>query len=93
MTDVGLAKFDLKVFEEEPRARKLPSKSGVGLPRFVRQALMAKPKAWEYFQALAPSYRGLYVRWIVAAKKEETRKRRLEEAVSLLQQKKKLGLK
>jgi uncharacterized protein YdeI (YjbR/CyaY-like superfamily) len=93
MTDVGLAKFDLKMLGEEPRGGKLPKKSGVGLPRFVREGLMAKPKAWEFFQSLAPSYRRLYVQWIVAAKKEETRKRRLEEAVSLLQQKKKLGLK
>ena len=63
------------------------------IPRFVKQALMASPKAWEYFQSLAPSYRRHYIGWIMQAKKEETRERRLREAVSLLEQKKKLGLK
>jgi uncharacterized protein YdeI (YjbR/CyaY-like superfamily) len=63
------------------------------IPRFVKQALMASPKAWEYFQSLAPSYRRHYIGWIMHAKKEETRERRLREAVSLLEQNKKLGLK
>jgi uncharacterized protein YdeI (YjbR/CyaY-like superfamily) len=63
------------------------------IPRFVKQALMTSPKAWEYFQRLAPSYRRHYIGWIMHAKKEETRERRLREAVSLLEQNKKLGLK
>lgn len=63
------------------------------IPRFVRQALMAKATAWENFQNLAPSYRRHYVGWIMHAKKDETRERRLREAVALLEQNKKLGLK
>jgi uncharacterized protein YdeI (YjbR/CyaY-like superfamily) len=34
-------------------------------------------KAWEYFQAKAPSYRTSAVYWVMSAKKEETRERRL----------------
>jgi uncharacterized protein YdeI (YjbR/CyaY-like superfamily) len=63
------------------------------LPRFVRQALLASPKAWENFRSLAPSYRRHYVGWIMHAKQAETRARRLREAVALLEQNKKLGLK
>jgi len=63
------------------------------IPRFVRQALMASPKAWKYFESLAPSYRRHYIGWIMLAKKDETRGRRLREAISLLEQNKKLGLK
>lgn len=63
------------------------------LPRFVKQALLANPKAWEKFQNLAPSYRRHYVGWIMHAKQAETRERRLREAVALLEQNKKLGLK
>jgi uncharacterized protein YdeI (YjbR/CyaY-like superfamily) len=63
------------------------------IPRFVKQALMANAKAWENFRKLAPSYRRHYIGWIMHAKKEETRQRRLREAVSLLEQNKKLGLK
>ncbi|MGH7496057.1 MAG: YdeI/OmpD-associated family protein [bacterium] len=63
------------------------------IPRFVKHALMASAKAWENFRNLAPSYRRHYIGWIMHAAKEETRKRRLREAVSLLEQNKKLGLK
>ena len=63
------------------------------IPRFVRKALMANATAWENFQNLAPSYRRHYVGWIMHAKKDETRERRLREAVALLEQNKKLGLK
>lgn len=63
------------------------------LPRFLKQALMAHPKAWETFQSLAPSHRRQYVGWIMHAKQEETRGRRLREAVALLEQNRKLGLK
>jgi uncharacterized protein YdeI (YjbR/CyaY-like superfamily) len=63
------------------------------IPPFVKQALTANATAWENFQNLAPSHRRHYVGWIMLAKKEETRERRLREAVSLLEQNKKLGLK
>jgi uncharacterized protein YdeI (YjbR/CyaY-like superfamily) len=94
MTEAGLAKIDLAVLGEEPQEppAKL-AKRDLDLPRFVKQALMASPKAWEHFQKLAPSYRRHYIGWIMHAKKEETRERRLREAVALLEQNKKLGLK
>jgi uncharacterized protein YdeI (YjbR/CyaY-like superfamily) len=63
------------------------------IPGFVKQTLMANAKAWENFRNLAPSYRRHYIGWIMHAAKEETRQRRLREAVSLLEQNKKLGLK
>ncbi len=63
------------------------------IPRFMKQALEANAKAWESFQNLAPSYRRHYVGWIMHAKQQETRERRLREAISLLEQNKKLGLK
>ena len=88
--------------KEETRERKLRQAVSLleqsrgeldDIPPFVKQALMASPKAWEYFQRLAPSYRRHYIGWIMHAKKEETRERRLREAVLLLEQNKKLGLK
>jgi uncharacterized protein YdeI (YjbR/CyaY-like superfamily) len=63
------------------------------LPRFMKQALEGNAKAWENFQNLAPSYRRHYVGWIMQAKQEATRERRLREAISLLEQNRKLGLK
>jgi uncharacterized protein YdeI (YjbR/CyaY-like superfamily) len=93
MTQAGLAKIDLALLDEAPQSRPAPNNANLPLPRFVKQALIANRKAWKFFNTLAPSYRSLYVRWILAAKKEETRASRLQEAVSLLQRNKKLGLK
>ena len=91
MTEAGLAKIDPGILGEEPQAK--ASKEDLEIPRFLEQALMASPKAWTYFQSLAPSYRRNVIRWIMDAKREETRERRLREAVSLLEQNQKLGLK
>src|SRR5262245_33206547 len=63
------------------------------IPRIIKQALKANATAWKNFQNLAPSYRRHYVGWIMHAKQEPTRERRLREAISLLEQNKKLGLK
>lgn len=38
--------------------------------------------AWEYFQAQSPSYRKITVRWVVSAKQETTRLRRLKELIA-----------
>jgi uncharacterized protein YdeI (YjbR/CyaY-like superfamily) len=65
----------------------------VRTPAFIRQAIDAEPKARAYFDSLAPSYKRLYVGWIASAKKEETRLRRLDEAVRLLKSGQTLGLK
>jgi uncharacterized protein YdeI (YjbR/CyaY-like superfamily) len=91
MTEAGLAKIDLVMLGEEAEAK--PRTGDVDIPSFVKQALMANAKAWENFRNLAPSYRRHYIGWIMHAKKEETRERRLREAVALLEQNKKLGLK
>jgi len=69
----------------------LPDVSRV--PADVAKALKAVPKAWAHFQSLAPSHRRRYLLWIVMAKQEETRQRRLREAVRLLMRGKELGLK
>jgi uncharacterized protein YdeI (YjbR/CyaY-like superfamily) len=63
------------------------------IPRYIEEALHSNRRAWEYFQQLAPSYRRAYVGWIDAAKRDETKQRRLREALRLLAAGKKLGLK
>ena len=59
----------------------------------VTKTLEANPRAWQFFEQLAPSYRRAYVGWIHSAKRVETREKRLREAVSLLAAGEKLGLK
>jgi uncharacterized protein YdeI (YjbR/CyaY-like superfamily) len=67
----------------------MPSK----LPAYIQAALRNNPKALRHFEALAPSHRRRYVAWIDSAKREETKVRRLEEAIRLLASGKVLGLK
>jgi uncharacterized protein YdeI (YjbR/CyaY-like superfamily) len=63
------------------------------VPRYIERAFKNKPAVWRSFERLAPSYRRAYVGWIDAAKREETRLRRLREAVARLAKGQKLGLK
>ena len=63
------------------------------LPPYIQAALRRQPKAWQYFQGLAPSHRRRYIGWIETAKREDTKARRLQEAIRLLARGKPLGLK
>jgi uncharacterized protein YdeI (YjbR/CyaY-like superfamily) len=63
------------------------------LPRYMQAALKKRPRAWRCFQTLAPSQRRRYYAWIESAKREQTRLRRLKEAIGLLERGEPLGLK
>jgi uncharacterized protein YdeI (YjbR/CyaY-like superfamily) len=63
------------------------------LPKYVEKAFKANGRAWRHFERLAPSYRRAYLGWIDSAKREETKQRRLREAVQRLARGEKLGLK
>ena len=42
----------------------------------------ANARAWDWFQAQAPSYRRTATYWVISAKRQETRDRRLERLIS-----------
>ncbi|TAH35224.1 MAG: hypothetical protein EYC70_13380 [Planctomycetota bacterium] len=63
------------------------------LPRYIQAALRKQPAARRHFEGLTPSQRRRYVGWIESAKREETKARRLQEAIRLLAAGKPLGLK
>ena len=63
------------------------------LPVYIAKALQANTKAWQQFQALAPTYKRHFVVWIHMAKRPETREKRIRESIELLAAGKKLGLK
>ncbi len=75
------------------RSGDAPRPSVSALPPYIEEALKTVPRAWRHFNQLAPSYQRGYIGWIDSAKREETKERRLREAVSLLASGKKLGLK
>jgi uncharacterized protein YdeI (YjbR/CyaY-like superfamily) len=63
------------------------------LPAYIAKALKSEPKAWSFFQTLAPTYRRHFVVWIHIAKRPETREKRIRESIALLAAGRKLGLK
>jgi uncharacterized protein YdeI (YjbR/CyaY-like superfamily) len=67
----------------------LPSR----LPRYIQAALDEQPAAKRNFEALPPSERRRYFAWIESAKREDTKHRRLKEAIRLLSRGQVLGLK
>jgi uncharacterized protein YdeI (YjbR/CyaY-like superfamily) len=90
MTEVGLAKVSYPNSDRPPRPSRRKS---VQLPPFMEQALQSNRRAWENFNRLAPSHQRNYVLWLSSAKREETRVRRLHEAIRLLNENEKLRLK
>jgi len=90
MTEIGLAKINYSNADKPAR----PTIAKVlAVPPFMASALKKQPAAWKNFNALAPSYQRHYIMWITMAKQEDTRQRRLEEAVQRLARNEKLGLK
>jgi uncharacterized protein YdeI (YjbR/CyaY-like superfamily) len=92
MTKVGLSKIKAAkktgLWAKDPRPR-----ISVDIPPEFAEALARNKKAKEFFDKLAPSYRKHYIGWISVAKRPETKKRRIDESIALLEKGKKLGLK
>ena len=91
MTDYGLAKVNYLEGSSKPAKPRISVPSTA--PEFMERALRRTPTAWRNFQAMAPSHKRNYILWVTDAKRDETRERRLEEAVLLLKENKKVGLK
>lgn len=97
MTPAGMAKVSFSVgaeddataVEDEERA----ARHRVVLDAALERELRADAAASASFDRLAPSHRRNYVGWIMSAKRDETRRRRLAEAIGLLRAGRKLGLK
>ena len=93
MTEQGLSKVEAAKQSgawENPGTK--PEMDFETPPEFM-QALAKHPEAGEFFESLAPTYRKQYIAWVATAKREATRQKRIAEAVKLLSEGKKLGLK
>ena len=74
-----------------PRPPRLPMPSE--LPAYIRTELRNHPRALRHFEALPLPQRRRYFAWIETAKRGDTKRRRLKEAIRLLTDGKVLGLK
>ncbi len=57
-------------------------KSSVILPKKFEKILKSNKKAWQFFTNMAPSYSRAAIHWIVSAKREETKMKRLQELIT-----------
>lgn len=79
-----MMKSGLRAFEARERGRtgvyafeRRPAK----LPAALRRRFRANGAAWAYFESEAPWYRRTTTDWVMSAKREETRLRRLETLI------------
>jgi|GEM_PF-3470738 len=60
------------------------ARTSFSMPPELNERLKRNNKVETIFESLAPSYQRQYVAWIATAKRSETQKRRLDEAIELL---------
>jgi uncharacterized protein YdeI (YjbR/CyaY-like superfamily) len=79
MRPAGLAAFEART-EEGTYSYEQQRDTVLDEPHERR--LRADPAAWAFFSARPPSYRRAAIHWVMSAKREETRDRRLEQLVA-----------
>ncbi len=88
LTGQGLMRpAGIRAFENRKEAKSeiysYEQRENAALNQAQEQQLRANPQAWEFFQSRPGSYRKAAIWWVVSAKKEETRARRLAELIAL----------
>lgn len=59
------------------------------IPEDLRKAFEASPQAYEYYNTLSKSSKKMILGWLVFAKREDTRQKRIDEIISCAEQNKK----
>lgn len=92
MTVAGMKAYEQREYYPEELARYAKVKEIELVPEF-EEALKSNQIALRHFLNLAPSYRRQYSGWLKAAKRPETLRKRVEEAIAMLEKNEKLGMK
>ncbi len=80
MQPAGLASFEKRT-ESRSRIYSHENEEAKFTQTFEKQ-FKANKKAWSYFQSLAPSYRKVSAHWVMRAKHETTKIKRLNQLIS-----------
>jgi uncharacterized protein YdeI (YjbR/CyaY-like superfamily) len=80
MQPAGLSSFEKRT-ESKSKIYSYEKEQVELTPNFKKQ-FKANKKAWDYFQSLAPSYKKLSTHWVMSAKQESTRIKRLNQLIS-----------
>ena len=93
MTPAGSSFITPALLRRGPQPSPARAAAAKPFPGTIARALAGDAKARAFFASLAPSYRNLFVAWVESAKKEETRRRRLDEMLARLRAGRRLGMK
>lgn len=93
---IGLTQALRKEIGKEPgdtvivEVEKDEEERAIEIPEDLASKLKETPGALEYFEKLSFTHKKEYVQWIIGAKKVETRNERIQKAVLMLAERKKL---
>lgn len=79
VTEAGLAVYRARNAANQKKASY--EQPAVALPTEYERRIRAEPRAWRWFRKARPSYRKQVAWWVVSAKREDTRLRRLETLI------------
>ena len=80
MAKAGRMKISDKILNQKSAKKPAPE-----FDEEIEKTIKGNKKAWNNFLSLAPSYQKRYVGWIQSAKKQDTRLKRANEAIELLE--------
>lgn len=80
MQPAGLESFRNR--KQENTGRYAHENAEVNLPPEMEKQFKANKAAWKYFQALAPSYRKSSANWVLGARQDATRQKRLQALIT-----------
>jgi uncharacterized protein YdeI (YjbR/CyaY-like superfamily) len=80
MRPAGLAAFERRS-DDRSRIYAYEQRKQAKLDPAAEQEFRANSKAWAFFSEQAPSYRRTATYWVISAKKEETRRKRLKTLI------------
>ena len=80
MQPAGLAAFEKR--KEEKSKIYAYEKEATALPPEFEKHFKSNKRAWTYFENLAPSYRKTSINWVMSAKQETTRLKRLGKLIA-----------
>jgi uncharacterized protein YdeI (YjbR/CyaY-like superfamily) len=80
MAPAGLRAFEARK-PERTGTYSFERRQAAALPREFEDRLKANAPAWEWFAGRPPGYRRTATHWIISAKREETRRRRLQQLI------------
>ena len=85
-TLIGYVRKAADLNEKGIKARDRKKRKALPVPAYLTAALKKNAKARTTFESFSPSHRRDYIEWLTEAKREETRKQRLQTALDWMAQ-------